>query len=191
MKKWLPLPLLLLAPAAWLAASTGGEAVHAIDWFGVLAKVFNSTVLFGGLILLLRKPLIQMLSQKSAAIQADIVEREKELAAAEQRLRDIGERLSRVAAEVELIQGGAEAAGRDELARLQAAGLQEAERIIALSEEEIRQRIDAAVRAVKGRIADLAIERFRGDFEKSLDAATQQRIVERNIDSCGGLDEGK
>jgi F0F1-type ATP synthase membrane subunit b/b' len=191
MKKWLPLPFMLLAPAAWLAASTGGGAAHAIDWFGVLARVFNSTVLFGGLILLLRKPLIQMLSQKSAAVQADIVEREKELAAAEQRLRDIGERLSRVADEVERIQGGAEAAGRDELARLQEVGRQEAERIIALSEEEIRQRVDAAVRAVKGHIADLAIERFRGDFEKSLDAATQQKIVERNIDSCGGLDEGK
>jgi F0F1-type ATP synthase membrane subunit b/b' len=191
MKKWLPLPLLLLAPAAWLAASTGGGAAHAIDWFGVLAKVFNSTVLFGGLILLLRKPLIQMLSQKSAAIQADIVERDQELAAAEQRLRDIDERLSRVAAEVEHIQRGAEAAGRDELARLQEAGRQEAERLIALSEEEIRQRVDAAVRAVKGRIADLAIERFRNDFEKTLDAATQQKIIERNIDSCGGLDEGK
>lgn len=187
MKKWLPLPFLLLAPAAWLAASTGGEAAHAIDWFGVLAKVFNSTLLFGGLILLLRKPLIQMLSQKSAAIQGDIVEREKELAAAEQRLRDIGERLSRVAAEVERIQGGAEAAGRDELARLQEAGRQEAERIIALSEEEIRQRVDAAVRAVRGRIADLAIERVRSDFEKSLDAASQQKIIERNIDALGGL----
>jgi len=43
------------------------------------------------------------------------------------------------------------------------------------------------VRAVKERIADLAIERFRGDFEKNLDAATQQKIIERNIDACGDL----
>jgi F0F1-type ATP synthase membrane subunit b/b' len=191
MKKWLPLPLLLLVPAAWLAASTGGGTAHAIDWFGVLARVFNSTVLFGGLILLLRKPLIQMLSQKRAAIQADIVEREKELAAAEQRLRDIGERLSRVADEVERIQGGAETAGKLELSRLEEAGRLEAERIIAMSDAEIRQRVDAAVRAVKGRIADLAIERFEEDFKKGLDASTQQKIIERNIDACGGLDEGK
>ena len=52
-----------------------------------------------------------------------------------------------------------------------------------MSEEEIRQRVDAAVRAVKGRIADLAIERFREDFRKNLDAATQQKIIERNIDA--------
>jgi F0F1-type ATP synthase membrane subunit b/b' len=187
MRKWLLLPFLLLAPAVWLAASSGGDASHAIDWFGVLGKVFNSVVLFGGLILLVRKPLIQMLSQKSAAIQADIVEREKELAAGELRLRDIGKRLAQVATEVGRIQDGAEAAGRDEFARLQEAGRQEAERIVALSEEEIRQRVDAAVREVKGRIADLAIERFRNDFEKNLDAATQQKIVERNIDACGGL----
>ena len=87
-----------------------------------------------------------------------------------------------MAAEVEAIKAGAEAGGQEELARLEAAGRAEAERIIALSEEEIRQRVDAAVRAVKGRIADLAIERFQEDFEKSLDAATQQKIIERNIE---------
>ena len=103
------------------------------------------------------------------------------------RLQDIRQRLARVAAEVETIKNGADTAGKDELARLQAAGKLEAERIIAMSEEEIRQRVDAAVRAVKERIADLAIERFRGDFEKNLDVATQQKIIERNIDACGDL----
>ena len=44
---------------------------------------------------------------------------------------------------------------------------------------------------VKGRIADLAIERFKNDFTRNLDAATQKKIIERNIDSCGDLDEGK
>jgi len=85
----------------------------------------------------------------------------------------------------------AEAVGQDELSRLQEAGRLEAERIIALSEEEIRQRVEAAVRAVKGRIADLAIERFKNDFTLNLNADIQQKIIERNIDACGDLDEGK
>lgn len=178
--------VLSLGLASTLAASSEGGAAH-VDWFSVLGKVFNSTVLFGGLFLLLRKPLIRMLSQKSSDIQTDIVSREKNLAATELRLQDIRQRLARVAAEVETIKNGADTAGKDELARLQAAGRLEAERIIAMSEEEIRQRVDAAVRAVKERIADLAIERFRGDFEKNLDAATQQKIIERNIDACGDL----
>jgi len=178
--------VLSLGLASTLAASSEGGAAH-VDWFSVLGKVFNSTVLFGGLFLLLRKPLIRMLSQKSSDVQADIVSREKTLAATELRLQDIRQRLARVAAEVETIKNGADTAGKDELARLQAAGRLEAERIIAMSEEEIRQRVDAAVRAVKERIADLAIERFRGDFEKNLDAATQQKIIERNIDACGDL----
>lgn len=181
---------LFLALTVGLAASAEGEAAH-VDWFNLLGKVFNSTVLFGGLILLLRKPLIQMLSQKSAAVQDDIVEREKRLAAASDQLAAIQQRLDKVAAEVEGMKTGAQAAGKEELARLQEAGRREAERIIALSEEEIRQRVDAAVRTVKGRIADLAIERFREDFTKGLDAATQQKIIDRNIDASGELDEGK
>ncbi|MBE0665589.1 MAG: hypothetical protein E4H23_04935 [Chrysiogenales bacterium] len=190
MKKNMLFPFLLLALAMGLSASTEGGTSH-IDWFNVLGKVFNSTVLFGGLILLLRKPLIQMLSQKSSAIQNDILEREKNLSAASARLLDIQQRLAKVASEVDGIKSTAAAAGRDELARLEEAGRQEAERIIALSEEEIRQRVDAAVRAVKGRIADMTIERFKNDFTRSLNDATQQRIIERNIDSCGDLDEGK
>jgi F0F1-type ATP synthase membrane subunit b/b' len=182
--------VLFLALTASLAASAEGEAAH-VDWFNLLGKVFNSTVLFGGLILLLRKPLIQMLSQKSSAIQNDIVEREKSLADTSVRLTDIQQRLEKVAAEVAEMKNGAEAAGRDELSRLQEAGRLEAERIIALSEEEIRQRVEAAVRQVKGRIADLAIERFKNDFTRTLDADMQKKIIERNIDSCGDLDEGK
>jgi hypothetical protein len=60
-----------------------------------------------------------------------------------------------------------------------------------LSEDEIRLRVEAAVRLIKGRIADLAIERFRDDFIKNLDVATQQKIIERNITACGDIDEGK
>jgi F0F1-type ATP synthase, subunit b len=191
MRKSLLLPLFLIL-ASGLAASAGeGEGAHPVDWFSVLGKVVNSTLLFGGLILALRKPLIRMLTQKGAGLRQDFAEREKTLAATEARLREIDRRLARVAAEVEGIQGEAESSGKAELARLEEAGRREAERIVALSEEEIRQRVDAAVRAVKGRIADLAIDRFRDDFRKGLDAATQQRILERNIDASGDLDEGK
>jgi F0F1-type ATP synthase membrane subunit b/b' len=193
MKKNTLFPLLWLALATILVAAAGeeGEAATHVNWFSVLGKVFNSTILFGGLFLLLRKPLIQMLSQKSMDIKNDIVTREQNLAATELSLQGISQRLDKVVAEVEGIKNDAETTGKDELARLEEAGRMEAKRIIALSEEEIRQRVDSAVRAVKGRIADLAIERFKNDFERGLDAATQQKIVERNIDACGDLDEGK
>jgi F0F1-type ATP synthase membrane subunit b/b' len=184
--------LLFLAMA--LAAAAGEEspaASHHVDWFSVLGKVFNSTVLFGGLTLLLRKPLIQMLSDKGAAVKNDFEQREQSLADTAVRLEAIEQRLQKVKVEVERIKADAVASGREELARLEAAGRDEAARIIALSEEEIRLRVDAAVRLVKGRIADLAIERFKDDFIKNLDVATQQKIIERNISSCGDIDEGK
>ncbi len=157
----------------------------------MLGKVFNSTVLFGGLALILRKPLIKMLSEKSAAVKNDFQEREKNLGATAVRLEDIERRLQKVALEVEQMKAGAEAGGREELARLEAAGRDEAARIIALSEEEIQLRVEAAVRSIKSHIADLAITRFQEDFKKNLDVPTQQKIIERNITACGDIDEGK
>jgi F0F1-type ATP synthase membrane subunit b/b' len=188
MKKCLLALCLLFLLGAGLAASAGeGGESHHVDWVGVLGKVLNSVILFGGLILALRKPLIRMLSQKGAAVRSEAELRGKDLEATGARLQEIDRRLAMVAAEVEGIQGEAEAAGKAELARLEEAGRREAERIVALGEEEIRQRVDAAVREVKGRIADLAIERFRSDFRKGLDDAGQQKIIERNITACGDL----
>jgi F0F1-type ATP synthase membrane subunit b/b' len=192
MKKSPLVLFLVLALASGLAASAGeGEAAHHIDWFSVLGKVVNSTILFGGLFLALRKPLIRMLSQKGAGIRDDFAARAQNLVATESRLREVGQRLDKVAAMVEEIKGEAEAAGKAGLARLEEAGRLEAERIITLGEEEIRQRVDAAVREVKGRIADLAIARFKEDFTRHLDNVGQQKIIERNIDACEDLDEGK
>lgn len=185
--------VLLLLLAVTLAASGSEESsgpVH-VNWFGVLGKVLNSVILFGGLTLILRKPLIRMLSEKSAAIKDDFAERQKNLAETTVRLADIEQRLLKVKAEVEQIKASAENSGQEELARLEAAGRAEAARIIALSEEEIRLRVEAAIRQVKGHIADLAIERFKDDFIKSLDVAMQKKIIERNITACGELDEGK
>jgi F0F1-type ATP synthase membrane subunit b/b' len=192
MKKTVVLAVLLL-PAVVLASAAGeaGEASSHISWFGVLGKVFNSTVLFGGLILILRKQLIAMLSEKSAAIVTDFNQREKNLAETTVRLEEIEKRLQQVRTEVEQIKAGAEAGGREELARLEAAGRDEAARIIALSEEEIRLRVEAALRQIKGRIADLAIARFKEDFVKTLEPATQQKIIERNIAACGEISERK
>jgi len=191
MKK-IPVFVFLLLPALLLTASAGEEAAaHHIDWIGVLGKVVNSTLLFGGLALILRKPLIQMLTDKGAAVENDFHEREKALADTAVRLEEIEQRLQKVTMEVEQIKASAAVSGREELARLETAGREEAKRIIAVSEEEIRLRVDAAVRSVKSHIADLAIERFQEDFKKSLDNDMQQKIIERNISAIGDLDEGK
>jgi F-type H+-transporting ATPase subunit b len=193
MKKFNIFAVLLLL-TMMLTASGSEESPTAsshVNWFSVLGKVFNSIILFGGLTLLLRKPLIRMLSEKSAAVENDFIGREKNLADTAIRLKDIEQRLQKVTVEVELIKASAVASGQEDLARLEAAGRDEAARIIALSEEEIRLRVEAAVRLVKGHIADLAIERFKDDFIKNLDVATQQKIIERNITACGDIDEGK
>lgn len=56
--------VLVVAPAmAEDGGGHGGEGHH-FSWVSFFGKIFNSTVLFGGLIFFLRKPLINLMAQK-------------------------------------------------------------------------------------------------------------------------------
>jgi hypothetical protein len=46
--------------------ASGGEGGSYFHWDAFLGKLVDSTILFGGLILVLRKPLIKVLSQKKS-----------------------------------------------------------------------------------------------------------------------------
>ncbi|HLP61184.1 MAG TPA: hypothetical protein VK186_20245, partial [Candidatus Deferrimicrobium sp.] len=58
---------------------TPGAEHHGFNWWGFFGKLFDSTILFGGIIYLLRKPLINLLAQKSDEVKNDIIAREEQL----------------------------------------------------------------------------------------------------------------
>ena len=74
----------------------GGEQDHHFNWWGFLGKLFNATVLFGGLIFLLRKPLIKLLSEKSLDVKNDIIRREELLKTTSGQLEEIKKRLEKI-----------------------------------------------------------------------------------------------
>lgn len=172
---------LLLSLTAW--GSEGGH--HGFDWFGFLGKVFNSTVLFGGLIYLMRKPLIRLLSDQSRNVRVDIEDRRKSIQASTRDYESLQKRLTTLEAEVREITRQAEENGMRERSRIEAEGRMEAERIAKLTEEEIRNRVDAAVRRLKAQVAEMAIQRFREDIQDQLDPDRHRRIMEKNIEISG------
>jgi len=180
--------MLLMVPLAAAAAEGGG---HHFDWLGFLGRIFNSVVLFGGLIYFLRKPLLALLARRSSDIRQDIDNRQVELTANSQNLAMIQQRLSRIESEIEQIRGSAQESGRNEMAKLEGFGRREADKIVRLSEEEINRRMQAAVRQLKEKIADLTIDRLKSDLGKNLDAAAHRRIIAKNIERSQNLDERK
>ena len=164
---------------------------HGFDWGQFLGKSFNSLILFGGLILLLRKPIIKLLSQKSLDIQNDIVHREEELDKTSRQLEELHQRLDKIEAEVAGMKKIAEQGGNQEKKRIEALGAQEAQRILELTTAAINTKVENSIRNLKARIAELTIEHFKKDIREQLDKDAHDRIIEKNIKSCGEIIERK
>ncbi|MFC2155069.1 hypothetical protein ACFLRB_01080 [Acidobacteriota bacterium] len=168
----------------------GGNESH-FNWTAFFGQVLNSTILFGGLILLLRKPIRKYLDEQSLSVKIDIEEREENLKKTTEILKEIKNRLDKIEEEVEEMKESARQSGEEEKQKLRALGSQEAERINRLNEEEINQRIEAAVRKLKEKVADLTIEQFKKEMKRELDDRLHEKIIEKNIEVIGELIERK
>jgi F-type H+-transporting ATPase subunit b len=162
---------------------------HHFNWIAFLGKLFNSTVLFGGLIFFLRKPIINWLSQKSLEVKTDIVQRETQLNGAQENLEGLKSRLSKIEEELITIKENAKKSGLEEDTRIKELAEQEVERIKQLTDAEILTRIDNAKRNLKAHIADLTVDHFKKDIQGQLDKKTHNKIIEKNIDICGDIIE--
>ncbi|UCH94018.1 MAG: hypothetical protein JSV88_27640 [Candidatus Aminicenantes bacterium] len=168
-----------------------GEEEHHFDWWQFIGKFFNSIILFGGLILLLRKPLIKLLAQKSLDIKTDIQLREQEVERTTNELQKIHERLEKIEEEVMDMKRTAEKSGNQEKERIEEVGAKEAQRILELTEAEINTKVENSIRNLKAKIADLTIEHFKTDIQKQLDKKAHEKIIEKNIQRCGDIIERK
>ncbi|HNX96398.1 MAG TPA: ATP synthase F0 subunit B, partial [Candidatus Aminicenantes bacterium] len=167
---WFFAVLLSLSVCLPLAASAeAGEAAHHFDWMGFAGKAVNSTILFGGLFLLLRRPVATMLRKTSAGIQTDLADRRTRADEAIANLEVVARRLAGVESEVEAIHAAARERGRLEGERLAADGRAEAERIVAQAQAETERRLDAAKQRIRERVADDLLSRFTTDFLASPD----------------------
>jgi len=181
--------LILLLTTATTGFAEGGHEDHHFDWVGFLGKVFNSTILFGGLIIWLRKPIINLLAQKTLDVKTDIVQREKELEKTSGHLQEIQKRLDKIEEEITDMKQAAEKSGEDEKKRIEELGEKESQRIAALTEAEIANKVENSIRKLKSRIADLTIDHLKKDIETRLDKKAHEKIIEKNIDICGDIIE--
>ncbi len=181
--------VLVLAAIPIFASDAGGHDDHHITWLSVLGKVVNSGILFGGLYFLLRKPIKQLMAEKSQSIKDDILKREELLEKTTVQLEEMQKRVSRIEDEVVEMKKDAKRSGNEEKERIEELGKKEAQRIVALTEEEIDNKVDASVRNLKEKIAQLTIDHFKDDFKSKMDKKAQEKIIDKNIDIIGDIIE--
>ena len=187
------LVLILTTPAFGFAEgeheSEGEHGAHHFDWWGFIGKTVNALILFGGIILLLRKPLIKLLAQKSTDIKTDIELREKEVDRTTTELEKIHKQLEKIEEEVAGMKQTAKKSGNEEKKRIEELGAKEAQRILEVTEAEINTKVENSIRNLKAKIADLTIEHFKTDIQKQLDKKAHKKIIEKNIQKCGEIIE--
>ncbi len=181
--------IMIISSPALAEGAAEAHGQHGFDWIGFLGKLFNSIVLFGGLIYFLRKPMIEVLSKKSIDIKADILQREELVLTTSNKLAEIIKRLDKIEDEVTAIKHTATEQGKSEQSRIAELGDKEAQRILELTDSEIAIRVENSVRNLKAKIADLTIDHFKQQIEQQLDHHAHEKIIAKNIHISGDIIE--
>ena len=158
----------------------------AMDFLG---KVVNFLILFGGLALVLRKPVAAILAKRTADVREALRAAEASRSAAEGRRADSAARLSELEDEIGRMMSTAEDVARREKDRIAAQAEEEARRLRRFTEQAIDQQVRSGVRELKARAAEAATDLARERIRKRLTAEDQAALIDKSIDRLSRLHE--
>lgn len=181
------LAVLLLVPFL-LASSPEGEA-HEPATSGMLGKVINFAVLFGGLTFALRKPARNFLEKRTRDIQASLDEAREARTQAEARLEGARRRIASLEDEVAQFGRDAEVEGLAGKDRIKALAEKEALRIRTFTQQEIDLQLKAGIQELKEYTADLAASLAEARMKGRITPAAQSDLIDKSIERLADLHE--
>lgn len=175
------------APPVALLLSGGGEG--AARFLGLpypFWQTLNLIAFLGLLVWLLRKPLAQFFETRRRDVAAALKRAEEERERAEAVAKEVGERLTRIEAEIEALGRHAREQAEAEEKEIAARAEEEAGRIA----ERTRAEIDARVRAARNELtayaADLAVDLARDLVARSVTPEDEERLVAEGVRGLSG-----
>ena len=167
-----------------MCASQGGGH-HGFDWIGFLGKTFNSVLLFGALYILLKKPIVKLLSDKSQEVKDDILEREKKIKELSEEVTKLKENLSNFELESKQMKEEALSFGAQEKEKLSQLAKKEVIRINDMAKEEIEAYIKREIKGLTLKVIDDLILQLKDEAASFLNDEKQKAIIDRNINLFG------
>ncbi|HLY60508.1 MAG TPA: hypothetical protein VKV95_07045 [Terriglobia bacterium] len=151
----------------------------------LIFKTINFILLAGGLGYLLRKPLAEFFTQRSAEIRKQLDEGRKALEASQARMAAIEEKLRHLEEEISSFKAAATREAEAERQNLRAAAAEEAEKIL----ESARARMETSTRAAKLElkyfVAGEALKQAEQLVRGRLDEATRRQLVSQFMAKLG------
>ncbi|MHB8799081.1 MAG: F0F1 ATP synthase subunit B family protein [Thermoanaerobaculia bacterium] len=173
-------------PIALLLAG-GGEGAH--TFLGLpypFWQTLNLLAFLGLLVWLLRKPLVQFFQNRRAQVADSLGKAEADRDRAEAIAKEVGERLTRIEAEIESMRRNALEQARAEEAEIEAHAAEEAERIAARTVAELDARVRTARNDLTAYAADLAVELARELVAKNVTPEDEKRLVAEGVKNLAG-----
>jgi F-type H+-transporting ATPase subunit b len=171
-----------------LFAASGGEE-DGWGWFAPIGRWFNLAILAGAVAYLLKKPLIQYLSDRKENIQKEIREAQEAREAAEKKLALMEARIQDLDSELEAIRLQAEEDAESERKRIIEDGEREAAKNLETARRQITGLTSAAKQDLKAYAGQLSINLAKKQIERELDSKIEQQIVDRFVVEVAGLKE--
>jgi F-type H+-transporting ATPase subunit b len=181
--------LLVLFAVPFLLFMSVEEGARVSATMDFLGKLVNFLILFGGLGLVMRKPLKAMLAKRTADIGDSIRDAEGARAGAETKAGESKVRLSGLDAEIRQLKAAAEEEGRRQAGRISQAAAGEAERLKKLTRQEVEEQVRLGVRELKAHAAARATDLARERIRKRLTPELQAALIDKSIDRLSRLNE--
>lgn len=151
----------------------------------LIYKIINFVILAGALGYVLRKPMAEFFSGRSASIRKALEEGTAALKESQAKLEAVEAKLNRLAEEIAAFRANAEKEMQAERQRMMDDAAREAEKIL----ETARMRIDTATRGAKLELqsftAQRAMELAEQMIRQRLDEPSRQRLVSQFVETLG------
>ena len=179
--------VLLLVPFLLAMSAEGGPQASGSG--GMLGKVINFVILFGGVTFALYKPARNFLVQRPRDIQASLDEARDGRLRAEAKLEEARAKLAALEGDVARLRAQAEAEGRAETERIRALAEKEARRIQAFTQQEVDLQLKAGIQELKEYTAGLAASLAEDRMKRRLTPDDQSGLIDKSIADLTELHE--
>ena len=170
-------------PAGEHAAAAGHEEGSPI--VGMIARLFNFTILAGTLVYFLRTPIATYLRDRGTQIRGDLVKAADMRTSATAQLAAIDKKMAVLPAELDALRKtGAEELTAEE-SRMRRAAESERTRLLDQARREIDAQLKVAQRQLLAHTADLAVAIASKRVKATITAADQARLVDRYLGQLG------
>ena len=165
------------------------EKEEATEKRELIYKIINFVILAGALGFVLRKPMAEFFSGRSASIRKALDEGTAALKGSQAKLDAVEAKLNQLAAEISAFRALAEKEMQAEHQRMAEETAREAEKIL----ETARMRIDTATRGAKLELqsftAQRAMELAEQMIRQRLDEPSRQRLVSQFVETLGSAEK--